>query len=134
MQDTTPTFHRDVLGLPSIPIDHPSLGHWPPHGFVRMPQVLAVFPVSTPCLWRLIKDKEFPEPYALSDRSVGWDVEELRAHFAAIKAGPRAWEKRNGVGARIGEKRGRKAKAAKEAQEGTQAPHEATGGTVEGGA
>lgn len=49
----------------------------PTEGFVRLPQILSVIPVSRTSWWRGIKAGQFPEPIKLG-RSVMWKVHEIR--------------------------------------------------------
>lgn len=50
----------------------------PPTGYVRLPQVLAVYPVSKSKLYDDIKRGRFPAPVKLSERISAWNVETLR--------------------------------------------------------
>lgn len=50
----------------------------PAEGFIRLPQLLQVIPISKTTLWRKIKAGEFPKPHMLGPRTKVWDVEELR--------------------------------------------------------
>jgi prophage regulatory protein len=55
----------------------------PQTGFVRLPQVLAVYPVSKSKLYADIKAGKFPSPVKLSERVSAWKVETLRAFLEA---------------------------------------------------
>lgn len=50
----------------------------PTEGFVRLPQVLMMFPVSRTNLWRMVKSGAFPRPKKIGPRTTVWDVQELR--------------------------------------------------------
>ena len=50
----------------------------PTEGFVRLPQVLMMFPVSRTNLWRMVKSGAFPQPKKIGPRTTVWDVQELR--------------------------------------------------------
>lgn len=50
----------------------------PSEGFIRLPQVLTIFPFSRTSLWRRIKAGKFPKPYKLGPSTNVWDVQELR--------------------------------------------------------
>ena len=50
----------------------------PETGIVRLPTVLAVFPVGKTTWWEGIKEGRYPAPVALSKRAVGWRAEDIR--------------------------------------------------------
>lgn len=60
-------------------VDTPS-SIFPAEGFVRLPQVLLMFPVSRTNLWRLIKNGSFPQPKKIGPRTAVWDIGELREY------------------------------------------------------
>ena len=47
-------------------------------GFVRLPQVLAVIPVSKTQFWEGIKTGKYPSPIKLRPRTTAWRVEDIR--------------------------------------------------------
>ena len=52
----------------------------PESGLVRLPQVLAVIPVSKSTWWAGVKSQRFPQPvYHLGPRITAWKVEDIRA-------------------------------------------------------
>ena len=51
----------------------------PAEGYVRLPQVLAVFPVSRSTFLAGVKSGRFPKPVKLGPRVAAWRVEEVRA-------------------------------------------------------
>lgn len=51
----------------------------PQTGFVRLPQILKVFPVSKSTWWAGVKDGRFPKPVKLSTRVTAWCVEDINA-------------------------------------------------------
>ncbi len=55
----------------------------PETGFVRLPQVLAIFPVSKSTWWAGILSGRFPKPVRISERCVAWRVEDIRALIEA---------------------------------------------------
>lgn len=63
--------------------DTPTL---PAEGFVRLPQVLAVFPVSRTTWLRGVKEKRYPSPVQLSPSTVAWRVEDIRDLLASVAA------------------------------------------------
>ena len=50
----------------------------PAEGFVRLPQVLQMFPIGKTKLWEMVKEGTFPEPSKRGPKTTVWDVEELR--------------------------------------------------------
>jgi predicted DNA-binding transcriptional regulator AlpA len=56
----------------------------PDTGYVRLPAVLSVYPVSKSKLYADIKNGKFPAPVKLSERISAWDVKTLRAFLEAI--------------------------------------------------
>lgn len=53
-------------------------GELPEEGFVRLPQVLEVIPVSKSTWFRGIQAGKFPKPVKLGERASAWRVEEIR--------------------------------------------------------
>jgi predicted DNA-binding transcriptional regulator AlpA len=49
----------------------------PETGFVRLPQVLAVIPVSKTCWWRGVKSGRYPKPVKISEHCTAWRVEDI---------------------------------------------------------
>ena len=54
----------------------------PGTGFVRLPTILKVFPVSKSTWWAGVKDGRFPKPVKLSDRITAWRAEDIQALIA----------------------------------------------------
>lgn len=51
----------------------------PETGFVRLPVVLSVFPISKSALYDGIRKGKYPAPVKLSERTAAWRVEDVRA-------------------------------------------------------
>jgi len=51
----------------------------PEIGFMKLPQVLQVIPVSRSTFLNKIKSGEFPQAIKLSERSVAWRVSDIKA-------------------------------------------------------
>lgn len=51
----------------------------PETGYVRLPVVLKVFPVSKSTFWAGIKTGKYPAGVKLSERVTAWRVEDIRA-------------------------------------------------------
>lgn len=56
-----------------------TLGCLPETGYIRLPVVLAVFPVSPSTWWQGIRDGRFPKGFKLGPRVTAWRVEDVRA-------------------------------------------------------
>lgn len=61
----------------STPID-PKVDDLPQVGLLRLPQVLALVPVSRSLWWRGVKDGRFPKPVKLSTRVTAWRAADIR--------------------------------------------------------
>ncbi|MFO0388380.1 MAG: helix-turn-helix transcriptional regulator [Alphaproteobacteria bacterium] len=51
----------------------------PETGFIRLPAVLAVIPVSKSTWWAGVKSGRFPKSVKLGDRITAWRAEDIRA-------------------------------------------------------
>lgn len=51
----------------------------PSVGFLRLPQVLALIPISKSAWWVGIKEGRFPAPVKLSARTTAWRAEDITA-------------------------------------------------------
>lgn len=51
----------------------------PETGFVRLPQVLAVIPISRSAWWAGVKSGKYPPSVKLSPRCTAWKSEDVRA-------------------------------------------------------
>ena len=51
----------------------------PKTGFLREPQVLAVFPVGRTTWWEGVRTGEYPPGYKLSRRCTAWRAEDIHA-------------------------------------------------------
>ena len=51
----------------------------PETGFVRLPQVLRVFPVSKSTWWAGVKSGLYPKPVKLGQKMTAWRVQDIRA-------------------------------------------------------
>jgi prophage regulatory protein len=50
----------------------------PETGFVRLPTILKIFPVSKSTWWAGVKDGRFPKGIKLSPKITAWRVEDIR--------------------------------------------------------
>jgi predicted DNA-binding transcriptional regulator AlpA len=56
----------------------------PVEGYVRLPQVLSVFPISKSSWWAGVADGRYPQPVKLSPRVTAWKVEDIRQLIADL--------------------------------------------------
>lgn len=54
----------------------------PSTGFIRLPQVLSLFPVSRTAWYEGIKKGIYPAPIKLSERTAAWRCSDIRALLA----------------------------------------------------
>jgi prophage regulatory protein len=59
----------------------------PDTGFVRLPQVLAVIPVSKSSWWEGVKAGKYPQPIKLGPNTTAWKVSDIRALIEQIGEG-----------------------------------------------
>lgn len=50
----------------------------PEVGFVRLPQVLSVFPVSRSTWWAGVKSGKYPKPVKLGPNTTAWRAQDIR--------------------------------------------------------
>lgn len=53
-------------------------------GYLRLPDVLRVFPVSKSAWWAGVKSGRYPLPVKLSPRTSAWKVADIRALAASV--------------------------------------------------
>ena len=58
----------------------------PDVGFVRLPAILAVFPVGRSTWWAGVKAGRFPQPVKIGPRTSAWRVEDIRQLLAEADA------------------------------------------------
>lgn len=59
--------------------------HLPATGFVRLPTVLAVIPVSKSTWWAGVREGRFPRPVKITPRCTAWRVEDIYALIERIR-------------------------------------------------
>lgn len=64
-------------------MDNPLL---PETGFVRLPIILKVFPVSKSTWWAGVKAQFYPQPVKQGPKVTAWRVEDIRALIATVGA------------------------------------------------
>ena len=55
-----------------------TLAEIPSMGFMRLPQILAVYPVSKSTWWAMVKAGKAPQPVKLGPRTTAWRVQDIR--------------------------------------------------------
>ena len=56
----------------------------PQTGFVRLPKVLSIYPVSKSTWWAGIKSGKYPAGIKLSERVTAWRVEDIHALISQL--------------------------------------------------
>jgi prophage regulatory protein len=56
----------------------------PETGYIRLPSVLKVFPVSRSAWWKGVKDGRFPAGVKLAPRTTAWRVEDIRKLIVSV--------------------------------------------------
>ena len=56
-----------------------------PKGFLRLPEVLKIFPVSRSNWWAKVKSGIYPQPYKLSPGVTAWKVEDIESLIASVE-------------------------------------------------
>lgn len=62
----------------------------PDSGFVRLPAILKVFPVSRSTWWSGVSSGKYPSSVKLSERVTAWKVEDIRALIEKFNDGAAA--------------------------------------------
>ena len=56
----------------------------PTYGFLRLPQILAIFPISKSAWWEGCRTGRYPKPIKLSSRTTVWKAEDIAAFIERI--------------------------------------------------
>lgn len=59
----------------------------PEAGFVRLPTILALFPISKSAWWDGVRQGKYPQPVKLSERTTAWRVSDIRQLLESVSAG-----------------------------------------------
>ncbi|MDD2967246.1 MAG: AlpA family phage regulatory protein [Desulfovibrionaceae bacterium] len=51
----------------------------PTYGFLRLPQILAIFPISKSAWWEGCRTGRYPKPIKLAPRTTVWRAEDIAA-------------------------------------------------------
>jgi predicted DNA-binding transcriptional regulator AlpA len=49
----------------------------PTTGFLRLPQILAIFPIGKSSWWRGVKEGRYPKPVKIAPRTSAWRAREI---------------------------------------------------------
>ena len=64
----------------------------PAVGYVRLPQILEIFPISKSACWEDCRSGVFPKPVKLGPRTSAWRVEDIRALMERINTASIAYD------------------------------------------
>ena len=64
----------------------------PAVGYVRLPQILEIFPISKSGWWVGCRSGVFPKPVKLGPRTSAWRVEDIRALMERINTASIAYD------------------------------------------
>ena len=64
----------------------------PSVGYVRLPQILEIFPISKSSWWEGCRSGVFPKPVKLGPRTSAWRVEDIRALMERINTASIAYD------------------------------------------
>ena len=53
-------------------------------GYLRLPDILRLFPVSKSTWWKGVKDGKFPAPVKLTERTTAWRVEDIHKLIKSV--------------------------------------------------
>ena len=56
----------------------------PTSGFLRLPHVLAIFPISKSSWWEGCRTGRYPKPVKLGPRTTVWRAEEIKAFIERV--------------------------------------------------
>ncbi|MBQ3170747.1 MAG: AlpA family phage regulatory protein [Mailhella sp.] len=59
-------------------------------GFMRLPQILQLIPISKSVWWQGCRDGRFPKPVKLGPKTTAWRVEDIAALIERIGSSPQA--------------------------------------------
>lgn len=59
--------------------------HLPEIGFVRLPTILQLIPISRSTFLARVKAGEYPKPYKIGPKVSAWNVDDIRALLSSFK-------------------------------------------------
>lgn len=60
----------------------------PTSGFLRLPQILEIFPIGKSTWWEGCRTGRFPKPVKLGPRTTVWRAEEIHEFIRLVSEGP----------------------------------------------
>ena len=69
-----------------------TIANLPAVGYVRLPQILKIFPISKSAWWEGCRNGVFPKPVKLGPRTSAWRVEDIRALMERINTASIAYD------------------------------------------
>jgi len=54
-------------------------------GYLRLPDVLKLFPISKSTWWQGVKDGKFPKPVKLTERTTAWRIQDIHALLESVE-------------------------------------------------
>ena len=69
-----------------------TIANLPAVGYVRLSQILKIFPVSKSAWWEGCRSGVFPKPVKLGPRTSAWRVEDIRALMERINTASIAYD------------------------------------------
>ena len=69
-----------------------TIANLPAVGYVRLPQILKIFPVSKSSWWEGCRSGIFPKPVKLGPRTSAWRVEDIRTLMERINTASIAYD------------------------------------------
>ena len=69
-----------------------TIANLPAVGYVRLPLILKIFPVSKSSWWEGCRSGIFPKPVKLGPRTSAWRVEDIRALMERINTASIAYD------------------------------------------
>ena len=62
--------------------------HIPSTGFLRLPQIMQLFPISRSAWWQGCRAGRYPKPIKLGPRTTVWRAEEIKAFIERVSGQP----------------------------------------------
>jgi prophage regulatory protein len=60
-------------------------GYLPEIGFLRVKEILKIFPIGKSTWWDGVKDGRFPKPVKLGERTTAWAIEDIKTLVESYK-------------------------------------------------
>jgi prophage regulatory protein len=83
------------MGTRNATAPEPSVGGLPVEGYVRLPQILAVYPISRSGWWAGVKSGRYPASVKLGPRTTAWRAADIRRLLSEQPSAPAPRSVRN---------------------------------------